>query len=84
MTATGGKWQATVSKQDPMKTRSLTTASAQDPDDRTLVAQAVEGDQHAFEQIHRRHVNRIYGLSLRMTADRGEAEILTQDTFVRA
>ena len=73
-----------MSEQDPLTKRSTTVASAQDPDDRTLVAQAVEGDRQAFEQLYRRHVNRIYGLSLRLTADSGEAEILTQDTFVRA
>ena len=52
--------------------------------DLALVERAVTGDRDAFEEIHRRHVNRIYGLCLRLTADRGEAEVLVQDTFVKA
>lgn len=45
---------------------------------------AAEGDRAAFEEIYRRYVNRVYGLCLRLTTDVGEAEILTQDTFVKA
>lgn len=54
------------------------------PDDFQLASQAAEGDRAAFEKIYQQHVNRVYGLSLRLTADKGEAEILTQDTFVKA
>jgi RNA polymerase sigma-70 factor (ECF subfamily) len=57
---------------------------AQDPEDRILVARSVEGDRQAFEQLYRRHAARVHGLCLRLTADQVEAEILTQDTFVRA
>jgi RNA polymerase sigma-70 factor (ECF subfamily) len=53
-------------------------------DDLELAGRSVTGDRAAFEMIHRRYVNRIHGLCLRLTADPGEAEILTQDTFVRA
>lgn len=49
-----------------------------------LADRAAEGDRAAFEEIYRRYVNRVYGLSLRLTTDDGEAEILTQDTFVKA
>jgi RNA polymerase sigma-70 factor (ECF subfamily) len=49
-----------------------------------LADRAAEGDRTAFEEIYRRYVNRVYGLSLRLTTDVTEAEILTQDTFVRA
>jgi len=52
--------------------------------DCALADRAGEGDRDAFEEIYRRHVNRVYGLSLRLTTDVGEAEILTQDTFVKA
>jgi len=41
-------------------------------------------DLGSFEQIYRRHVNRVYGLCLRMTADPHRAEEHTQETFVRA
>jgi len=52
--------------------------------DLALCERAVAGDRLAFEEIYRRHADRIYGLSLRLTADRGEAEGLVQDTFVKA
>ena len=51
-----------------------------DPD----VALATGGDRRAFERLYRQHVNRIYSLCARMVADRGRAEELTQDVFVRA
>lgn len=49
-----------------------------------LVARARAGDRAAFEGLYRAHVGRVYALCLRMTADRGHAEELTQDTFVQA
>ena len=49
-----------------------------------LADRAAEGDRAAFEEIYRRYVNRVYGLCLRLTTDAGEAETLTQDTFVKA
>ena len=49
-----------------------------------LADRAAEGDRAAFEEIYRRYVNRVYGLCLRLTNDVTEAEILTQDTFVKA
>jgi RNA polymerase sigma-70 factor (ECF subfamily) len=49
-----------------------------------LADRAAEGDRAAFEEIYRRYVNRVYGLCLRLTNDVPEAEILTQDTFVKA
>ncbi len=51
--------------------------------DRGLANRAAEGDRAAFEEIYRRYVNRVYGLCLRLTTDVVEAEILTQDTFVK-
>ncbi len=49
-----------------------------------LAGRAAEGDRAAFEEIYRRYVNRVYGLCLRLTTDVGEAENLTQDTFIKA
>jgi RNA polymerase sigma-70 factor (ECF subfamily) len=50
----------------------------------TWVARAASGDRHAFEHVYRTHLNRVYSLCVRMTADRTRAEELTQDVFVRA
>jgi RNA polymerase sigma-70 factor (ECF subfamily) len=52
--------------------------------DRGLAERAAEGDRTAFEEIYRRHADRVHGLCLRLTADALEAEGLTQDTFVKA
>jgi RNA polymerase sigma-70 factor (ECF subfamily) len=48
------------------------------------VDRAQSGDSAAFEQLYRDHVGRVYALCLRMTADTGRAEELTQDVFLRA
>lgn len=49
-----------------------------------MVARAVAGDREAFGQIYKANVSRVYGLSLRLAADREMAETLTQDVFVKA
>jgi RNA polymerase sigma-70 factor (ECF subfamily) len=51
--------------------------------DARLVDRAQGGDLAGFEELYRRHASRVYGLCLRMTADRDLAEELTQDVFVR-
>ncbi len=48
------------------------------------VRRAQRGDAAAFERLYREHVGRVYGLCLRMVADSGRAEELTQDVFVHA
>lgn len=49
-----------------------------------LIRRARAGDAGAFEAIYRAHVGRVYALCLRLAADAGRAEELTQDVFVRA
>jgi RNA polymerase sigma-70 factor (ECF subfamily) len=59
-------------------------AQARLPDpDADLVDRARRGDPDAFDELYRRHVDRIYAVCLRMSADRQRAERLTQDAFVR-
>jgi RNA polymerase sigma-70 factor (ECF subfamily) len=48
-----------------------------------LVRRAAGGDVAAYEELYRKHVGRVFGLCLRMTRDRGEAEEMVQDVFVR-
>lgn len=48
------------------------------------VALAAKGDRRAFERVYRQHVDRVFSLCVRMVGDRGKAEELTQDVFVRA
>ena len=52
--------------------------------DESTAAKAAAGDRRAFERLYHANVNRVYSLCARMVADRGRAEELTQDVFVRA
>lgn len=54
------------------------------PDSVALIERARAGDTGAFAELYRGHHRRIYALCLRLTADVGRAEELTQDTFVHA
>jgi RNA polymerase sigma-70 factor (ECF subfamily) len=49
-----------------------------------VVRRAQAGDQAAFEELYRVHSGRVYALCLRMSADPGRAEELTQEVFLRA
>ncbi len=55
--------------------------SADLPEDVTLAAR---GDRRAFERIYRANLDRVFSVCVRMVGDRGKAEELTQDVFVRA
>ena len=61
---------------------SRTTTSTQD--EAALVARAAAGDTRAFEALYRAHVDRVYGLCLRMTGNVGEAEDCAQEAFIQA
>ncbi|CAN5277391.1 sigma-70 family RNA polymerase sigma factor [soil metagenome] len=45
---------------------------------------AKRGEAGAFDQLYREHVERVYAICLRLSADPVLAESLTQDAFVRA
>lgn len=48
------------------------------------IRQAQTGDSVAFEALYRMHVDKVYGLCLRMTGNVAEAEDCTQDAFIQA
>ena len=48
------------------------------------IARAQRSDTRAFEALYRLHVDKIYGLCLRMTGNVSEAEDCTQDAFIQA
>ncbi len=52
--------------------------------DEVLVERAQAGDRDAFEDLVRRHADRLYAVVLRFTADPAEAEEVTQEAFLRA
>jgi RNA polymerase sigma-70 factor, ECF subfamily len=53
-------------------------------DDEQLVARAQAGDRVAFEELVRRHADRLHAVVLRLAGDRHEAEEITQEAFLRA
>lgn len=49
-----------------------------------LVERAQRGDSSAFEALVRLHQQAVFAVALRMLGDRGEAEEIAQEAFVRA
>ncbi len=66
------------------RTRRQTTLTMAQPTDRELVDRAREGDKASFGVLVRRHQPRILRVAVHMLRDRGEAEDVTQETFLRA
>jgi len=53
-------------------------------EERALVESAKRGVTAAFATLYRNHVGKVYGLCLRMTANRATAEDCTQEAFIQA
>ncbi len=53
-------------------------------DEQGWVDRAQQADTAAFESLYRLHVDRVYGLCLRMTGNPSEAEDCTQEAFIQA
>jgi RNA polymerase sigma-70 factor (ECF subfamily) len=53
-------------------------------DDAALLRDAGAGDARSMRRLFDRHGGRIYGLALRLTGRRDDADDATQETFVRA
>jgi RNA polymerase sigma-70 factor, ECF subfamily len=49
-----------------------------------LIERSRAGDRAAFEELVRRHADRLYAVVLRFVADADEAEEVTQEAFLRA
>ncbi len=69
--ATGSKGVAVVTEQGLI-------------DEQVWVERAQQADTAAFESLYRLHVDRVYGLCLRMTGNPSEAEDCTQEAFIQA
>jgi len=68
----------------PAKKYEALAVTGQTTGDAALVRRAQRADPAAFESLYRLHVDRIYGLCLRMTGNVAEAEDCTQDAFIQA
>jgi len=53
-------------------------------DEADWIARAQRSDAGAFERLYRMHVDRVYGLCLRMTGNASEAEDCAQEAFIQA
>ena len=53
-------------------------------DEATWIRQAQRSDARAFEALYRLHIDKVYGLCLRMTGNVSEAEDCTQEAFILA
>ena len=60
----------------PTPTKSLTRQA--------WIRRAQRSDAQAFEALYRLHVDKVYGLCLRMTGNVSEAEDCTQEAFIQA
>ena len=54
------------------------------PSDRDLVLRAVRGEVDAFGELVTRHQTGVFNACYRILHERGEAEDMTQETFIRA
>lgn len=54
-----------------------------DLDDTTLAAALVRGNPRALEALYERHSRAVYSLALHLLGDRGAAEEVVQETFVK-
>ncbi len=48
------------------------------------IRRAQQSDSQAFERLYRMHIDKVYGLCLRMTGNVAEAEDCAQDAFIQA
>ena len=62
--------------------RPMQPGSAEEED--PLVERARAGDREAFEELVRRHADRLHAVVLRFVADREAADEVTQEAFLRA
>lgn len=53
-------------------------------DEADWIARAQQADTQAFERLYRMHIDKIYGLCLRMTGNVSEAEDCAQEAFIQA
>jgi RNA polymerase sigma-70 factor (ECF subfamily) len=65
-------------------TRSFPLKASEALGDEELVRRALAGDRWGREMLYRRHAGSLLGMTVRLLANRSEAEEIVQDTFVTA
>lgn len=66
----------------PVRVEVMRPAATEDEPD--LIERAQAGDREAFEELVRRHADRLHAVVLRFIADPEEAREVTQEAFLRA
>jgi RNA polymerase sigma-70 factor, ECF subfamily len=64
--------------------RSLSLKVSEAVSDEELVRRALAGERWGREMLYRRHADSLLAMTVRLLANRGEAEEIVQDTFVTA
>jgi len=62
----------------------VTTRTDTFADEAAWIRQAQRSDARAFESLYRMHIDKVYGLCLRMTGNVSEAEDCAQEAFIQA
>ncbi|MBT8103209.1 MAG: sigma-70 family RNA polymerase sigma factor [Gammaproteobacteria bacterium] len=62
----------------------VSTDSDAAADEAAWIRRAQRSDARAFEALYRLHLDKVYGLCLRMTGNVSEAEDCTQEAFIQA
>ena len=62
----------------------VATTQTEIGDEAKWIKQAQKADSRAFERLYRLHIDRVYGLCLRMTGNVAEAEDCAQEAFIQA
>jgi RNA polymerase sigma-70 factor (ECF subfamily) len=78
-----GPLQAAIAEGSGIR-EAVSVAADRSADERRWVERARQADASAFEQLYRANVDRVYGLCLRMTGERSEAEDCVQEAFIQA
>jgi RNA polymerase sigma-70 factor (ECF subfamily) len=55
-----------------------------DPSDRQLILRTLHGEMQAYGMLVQEHQQSVFNVCYRMLGERGQAEDLAQDTFIRA
>lgn len=72
---------APASDYSPQMVASHNTGTSDEAD---WIARAQQSDAQAFESLYRMHIDKVYGLCLRMTGSVAEAEDCAQEAFIQA
>jgi len=76
---------ALLAAQSSDYSRGMVVATKSVVSEETLwIKRAQKSDSRAFEQLYRMHIDKVYGLCLRMTGNVAEAEDCAQEAFIQA